>query len=199
MPTDPLESSRPLPIGERYRPGAIAFHWVMFGVVVIVGILGLMHDSWPKQMQAFWINVHALVGILLWLVLLARLAYRLRHSPPTLPANIGAFSRRFSSPVHVLLYALMFVIPIVGFVTFVYHGRSLDFGAFQLNFGIKKNRAIFGPTEDVHGYLAYALFALAGLHALAALWHRYALRDGVLNRMTLWPARDFSRTRELRR
>lgn len=176
---------RPLPVGERYRAGAIVFHWAMFGLVVIVGTLGLLHDSWPKKTQAFWINVHALIGILLWLALLARLGYRLRHSPPTLPADLGAFSRRFSSPVHVTLYALMFIIPIIGFVTFVYHGRAFDFGAFQLNFGIEKNREIFAPTEDVHGYLAYALFALAGLHALAALWHRYILHDGVLERMTL--------------
>jgi cytochrome b561 len=99
--------------------------------------------------------------------------------------SIGAFSRRFSSPVHFLLYALMFIIPIIGFVTFVYHGRVFDFGAFELNFGIKKNRAVFAPTEDIHGYLAYALFAIAGLHALAALWHRYILHDGVLGRMML--------------
>ena len=185
MPTDPLESSHPLHMEERYRPSAIVFHWVVFGLVVTVGILGLLHDSWPKQTQAFWINVHALIGILLWLVLLARFGHRLRHSPPALPAGTGAFSRRFSSPVHLALYALMFIIPILGVVTFVYHGRVFDFGAFEVNLGIKKNRAIFGPTEDIHGYLAYALFALAGLHALAALWHRYILRDGVLARMTL--------------
>jgi cytochrome b561 len=185
MPTDPLESPRPLPMEERYRAGAVVFHWAMFGLVVIVGILGLLHDSWPKRTQAFWINVHALIGILLWLVLLARFGHRLCHSPPMLPAGIGEFSRRFSSLVHLVLYALMFIIPIIGSVTFIYHGRVFDFGAFQLNFGIKKNRAIFGPTEDIHGYLAYALFALAGLHALAALWHRYILHDGVLARMTL--------------
>jgi cytochrome b561 len=187
MPTDPLESSRPLPLEQRYRPGAVVFHWVMFGLVVIVGILGLLHDSWPKQTQAVWINVHSLIGLLLWLVLVARFAYRLRHSPPTLPADMGAFSRRFSSPVHLLLYALMFVIPILGVVTFVYHGRVFNFGVFELDLGIKKNRSIFEPAEDIHGYLAYALFALAGLHALAALWHRYILHDGVLARM--WPVR----------
>jgi cytochrome b561 len=39
-------------------------------------------------------------------ILLARIGYRLRHSPPALPAKIGAFSQRFSSPVHLVLYAL---------------------------------------------------------------------------------------------
>ncbi len=184
---DPLETYQPLPVTGHYRTGAIAFHWAMFVLVVIVGVLGLLHDSWPRQTQAFWINIHALIGLLLWLLLLARFGYRLRHSPPALPAAVGAFSRRFSSPVHMTLYALMFVIPIIGVVTFVYHGRVFHFGLFDVDFGVKKNRAIFGPTEDIHGYLAYALFALAGLHALAALWHQWVLHDGVLARM--WPAR----------
>jgi cytochrome b561 len=188
MPTDPLESPHPLPTGQRYRPGAITFHWIMFGLVVIVGVLGLLHDSWPKQSQAFWINIHALIGLLLWLTLLARVGYRLRHAPPALPEGIGAFSRRFSSPVHLILYALMFVIPIVGVVTFIYHGRAFNFGVFQIDFGVKKDKAIFGPTEDIHGYLAYTLFAVAGLHALAALWHRFVLHDGVLARML--PSRE---------
>jgi cytochrome b561 len=157
----------------------------MFGLVVIVGILGLLHDSWPKQIQSFWINVHALIGILLWSVLVARFVYRLRHSPPALPVGTGSLSRRLSSPVHWALYTLMFVTPIFGFVTFVYHGRIFNLGVLELNLGVKKDPAIFRPTEDIHGYLAYALFALAGLHALAALWHRFVLRDGVLARMWL--------------
>lgn len=187
MTTDPLETAQPLHPQGHYRLVAIAFHWTMFVLVVVVGVLGLLHDSWPKSTQAYWINVHALIGILLWVTLLARFGYRLHHPPPSLPANIGAFSRRFSSPVHFALYGLMFIVPIIGVVTFLYHGRVFHFGLFDLDFGVKKNRAVFEPTEDIHGYLAYALFALAGLHALAALWHHLMLRDRVLVRM--WPAR----------
>ena len=187
MTTDPRESSRPQLAMQRYGGGAKAFHWTMFALVVIVGALGLLHDTWPKQTQAFWINVHALVGLLLWAELLARLGWRYRHAPPALPVGVGRFAQRLSSPVHWLLYALMFVTPILGFITFVYHGRVFDFGLFQINPGIAKNRAIFHPTEDIHGYLAYALFGLAGLHALAALWHQFYLHDGVLMRM--WPGK----------
>ena len=184
---DPLETARPLAPGGRYRSGAIAFHWGMFLLVVIVGALGLLHDSWPKSLHVFWINIHALLGILLWLVLIARFGYRLRHTPPALPAAVGSLALRFSSPVHLMLYAVLFITPILGFVTFIYHGRVFDLGLFQVDFGIQKDRAIFEPTEDVHGYLAYAIFALAGLHALAALWHQFVLRDGVLGRMWLTP------------
>lgn len=185
MSSDPLESSRPLPSVKRYGGGAMAFHWGMFVLVVIVGVLGLLHDTWPQQTQSFWINVHAVIGLAMWALLIARLGWRYRHAPPPLPDSVGSFARRFSSPVHWLLYTLLFVTPILGFITFVYHGRVFDFGFVRLNLGIAKNRAIFHPTEDIHGYLAYALFALAGLHALAALWHQLYLRDGVLMRM--WP------------
>jgi cytochrome b561 len=189
MPTDPLETSQPLQRSERYGAGAVAFHWAMFVLVVIVGVLGLLHDDWPKQTQGFWINVHALIGLLLWFVLIARFWWRSRHAPPALPMGIGGFARRFSSPVHLALYALMFITPILGFVTFIFHGRSFDFGLFQIDFGVKKNKSIFGPTEGIHGYLAYALFVIAGLHALAALWHQFYLHDGVLGRMSPFGAR----------
>jgi cytochrome b561 len=173
---------------ERYGAGAVGFHWATFVLVVVVGILGLLHDSWPKRTQASWINVHAMLGLLLWATLIARIWWRRRHHPPLLPSGVSEFSRRVSAPVHRALYALMFVTPIVGVVTFIWHGRIFDFGLFRLDFGVPSNRAVFRPTEDIHGYLAYAIFALAGFHAAAALWHHFFLRDGVLGRM--WPMKE---------
>jgi cytochrome b561 len=87
--------------------------------------------------------------------------------------------------VHLLLYLLVFVTPLIGIVTFIWHGRAFDFGLFQVDFGVRKNPAIFHPTEDLHGYLAYTLFALIGIHLLAALWHQFVWRHRLLRRM--WP------------
>jgi len=186
-----LSQSTPAP--GRYDAGAVAFHWATFALVVVVGVLGLLHDSWPDASQAFWINLHAVLGLVLWFTLIARLGWRSRHAPPPLPAHSGDLARRLSGPVHLALYALLFVTPLIGVVTFVYHGRIFDFGLFRIDPGIAKNRAIFHPTEDVHGYLAYAIFGLAGLHAGAALWHQFYRRDGLLARM--WPGRRGARAR----
>src|SRR5512138_2567564 len=128
MAKDPLETTQRLHQPGRYGKAAIRFHWLTFVLVVIVGVLGLLHDDWPKRTQSFWINIHALLGSLLWLVLLARFSWRVWHMPPPLAEDVSRFARRFSSPVHFSLYSLLFVIPLLGFVTFIYHGRVFDFG-----------------------------------------------------------------------
>jgi cytochrome b561 len=178
----------PVPLSNypgRYGIPAIVLHWVTALLVIVVGVLGLLHDSWPRSTQAYWINIHALVGLLLWLLVMLRLGWRTRRPPPPLPADFGPVSRRLAGPVHGLLYLLLLVIPVLGIVTFVYHGRVFDFGLFRVDFHVERNRAIFHPTEDIHGYLAYALFALAGIHLLVALWHHFVRHDGLLRRM--WP------------
>jgi len=169
----------------RYGIAAILLHWVLFVLVIAVGTLGLLHDDWPKHSQAFWINVHALLGLLLWILLLWRSWLRLKQPPPPLPPDFTPAMRHLARAVHLALYLLLFITPIMGVITFIWHGRSLDLGILQLHFGVAKNHAVFEPTEDLHGYLAYGIFALAGVHILAALWHQFVKHDGVLRRM--WP------------
>jgi len=170
-----------------YGRTAIGFHWAMAVLVVAAGILGLLHDSWPRATQARWIDIHALIGLAIWVLLLPRFAWRLTHPVPDLPSDVGEFSRRASYPVHLLMYLLLFVIPIFGIVTFIWHGRVFDFGLFRIDPHVRAERAIFHPTENIHGYLAYTLFGLIGLHVLAALWHHFVRHDQVLRRM--WPGR----------
>lgn len=187
--TDPLHAAAPLPDDQRYGSAAITFHWLAFVLLILVGTLGLLHDSWPdRPTQTFWINVHALLGLLLWFLTMARFAWRLGHTPPRLPTGVGEFSRRVSPYLHLALYGLLLLTPVLGIVTFIWHGRVLDLGLFRIDFHVPSNRAIFHPTEDIHGYLAHTLFALAGVHALAALWHQFYLHDGLLRRM--WPDRS---------
>jgi cytochrome b561 len=167
----------------RYSATAITIHWVAAVLIVFLGTIGLRLESMPRADQPYWINVHGSVGLIYLAIVLARITWRMGHRPPDLPPDVGEFSRRTSHPIHMLMYALMLAIPLFGIVAFVWHGRAFDYGVFKLDFGIASNRAIFHPAEDVHGWLAYVLFALAGLHMLAALWHHIVRKDGVLKRM----------------
>src|ERR1700722_6504000 len=130
-------TQRPSPSDEpaRYRLGAVVLHWVSALFVVIVGILGLLDDSWSKQTQGLWLNMHAVLGLLGWVLNIARLAWRFRHPAPLGPDDAGQLSRRLSGPVHAALYVLMLVIPILGIITFIWHARVFDFGLFPVGFG----------------------------------------------------------------
>lgn len=181
---DVLAAGRPIaPALIRYGSTAVAFHWAVAALVVFLGTLGLLFDDIPKESRAFWINVHGCVGLVYFALVIARLVWWTSHKPPDLPPDIGEFDRRFSLAAHHLLYALMVLIPIFGFVAFVWHGRVFDYGLARLNFGVASNRDVFHPAEEVHQLLAYCLFGLAALHAAAALYHHFVRRDGVLLRM----------------
>ncbi len=168
---------------ERYDAAAVVFHWTVAALIVFLGVLGLLFDDLPKQARPFWINVHGSVGLVYLALVVARLAWRIGHRPPRLPPNVGAFSRRAASAVHHLLYALMLITPVLGLIAYVWHGRTFDYGLFQVNFGVALNRPVFHPAEEIHQLLAYMLFALAALHVLGALWHQYVRRDGLLLRI----------------
>jgi cytochrome b561 len=123
--------------------------------------------SFPKQNQPFWVNVHGTVGLLYVAVVLVRIGWRLSQQPPELPPDIGEFSRRTSTPVHLLLYALMLVVPAMGMVAYVWHGRALDYGLFRMDFAIPLTPNIFKPAETMHGWLAYGLLEI--LNSVSAL------------------------------
>ncbi len=167
----------------RYGAGAVAFHWTVAALIVFLGALGLLFDEIPREARPFWINVHVCVGLIYFALVVPRVLWRATHKAPDLPPDIGEFSRRTSFAVHHLLYVLMLLIPVVGVVARVWHGRSFDYGVFQLNFGVASNPAVFHPAEKIHQLLAYALLALAGLHAAGALYHHFVRRDGILLRM----------------
>jgi cytochrome b561 len=174
---------------ERYDAAAVAFHWTVAALIVVLGALGLLFDDMPREARPFWINLHACVGLIYFGLVVARLAWRVTRRAPALPSDMGELTRRAASLAHGLLYGLMLALPVLGFVAFVWRGRAFDYGLFQMNFGVAVDRAVFKAAEQLHALLAYALFALAGLHGAAALYHQFVRRDGLLLRMAPGRAR----------
>ena len=119
----------------RYGAGAVTFHWTVAALIVFLGGLGLLFDDIPSAARPFWVNVHVCVGLIYFALVIARVLWRTTHKAPDLGPDIGEFSRRTSFAVHHLLYVLMLLIPVVGVVARVWHGRGFDYGVFQLDFG----------------------------------------------------------------
>jgi cytochrome b561 len=94
--------------------------------------------------------------------------------------------KRISTAVHFALYVLLATTVILGVANAWVRGNNI-FGLFSLPSFAPGDKALRGQIEDLHSWSANTLVILAGIHALAGLWHHYILKDGVLRRML--PAR----------
>jgi len=167
---------------------AMTLHWIVATLVIFVGALGLAFDWIPRASRLFWINIHTSVGLVMFGFILMRALWRVANPPP--PPNPG-----WSRPVvvtshltHMALYALMLVLPVIGIVAYVWHGRVFDYGLFRLDFGVAAQKGVYEPAEELHQWLAYVLMGLVGLHVVGALWHHFVARDGIFARIL--PLRD---------
>lgn len=173
-------------MSERYTHVAIALHWSIAGLIVIALALGLTIDLFPATLKSAAINAHALLGLAVLALSLYRLAWRLGHRPPELPATMSPLARLAAKLVHIALYALMMVVPLIGVPALLWRGRGLDLGLVQLASPFARTPEIYRPLTEAHELAAYTLVGLAIAHAGAAIYHHYVQRDDVLSRMAPW-------------
>ena len=174
---------------DHFDSTAVALHWTTAALIVVAFGLGLAVDAFPKYWEHAVVNTHSLLGIAIIALTAARIAWRLGHAPPPLPAEVGGpVVRRAAAVVHFLLYTLMVAVPLIGIPVLLYRGLAIDLGLFQVPSPFARTPAIFRPLQEAHELAAYALIGLAAAHMLAALYHHFIRRDEVLLQM-LRPAR----------
>ena len=123
-----------------YGTGAVVLHWIVTLMIVGMATFGLYMETINGKAQDPWVNVHGCVGLIFSVLVVSRLIWRIMTPPPPLPANTNALARMTSTPVHWLLYGLMLVIAVPGFIAFVWHGRAFNYGLFSLNEVVPESR-----------------------------------------------------------
>lgn len=173
-----------VPAPDRYDAVTIVFHWVTALLVVVLFGTALVRDYAPREWRLFWLEgIHVSFGIALAAVLVGRLVWRVVGG-----RRLAAAGTRFTAPlsrlVHWVLYGLLAVQVGLGFSLRWLQGEAFSFfGLFSIPSLLASNRALAHQVEDIHNLAAWALIVVAGGHAVAALVHRYVLKDGVLRRM----------------
>jgi hypothetical protein len=138
---------------------------------VLIGALGLLGASWLRQMLDTWINIHALFGLLLCGLVLARCRWRVRHSLPMLPADVRRISGHLSRTVYLLLYVVIAIRQVIGILDGVWHGRAVDFNLLDARFRTGPDYPGFNPKDDFQLFVASGLCALLFVRVLAfQLW-----------------------------
>jgi cytochrome b561 len=174
--------------GHRYGFVAITLHWTMAALLIALLMLGLYMVSLPDAgfdvRKINLILIHKQLGILALALAAARMAWRISNPLPALVSTIPDWQKFVARFVHLLFYALMFALPITGWLMSSAAGIPVSFfGLFSLPDYLSYDDYLFKSFIAIHKWLAYGLIFLVLLHAGAALGHHFVLKDETLKKM----------------
>jgi len=169
----------------KYTGGAIVLHWLMMLLIFILFGLGWYMTELPKDSpeRTWFFALHKSVGLTTALMAIVRVIWRLLHTPPALPETIERWKRRAAGATHHLLYLLMFVQPVSGYISSSFSGYSTRFWGIPLPDWGWKDQALNELFTNIHVASSVALLTLIVLHMLGAVHHGWAREDAVLRRM----------------
>ena len=172
----------------RYHGVAIALHWIV-GLLVLGQIaLGWWMLELPKSppgLRAGWFNGHKSIGLTIALLVIVRLAWRLRHPAPPLPVSMPPWQARASRASHFLLYACLVVQPLAGYLGSSFTRYPIKYFGITLPHWGWDSPALKELFSMIHFACAIVFMTLIALHVAAALKHLLVDRDAVFQRM--WP------------
>ena len=130
-------------------------------------------------------QLHKTIGLTVFGLAAIRLVVLLRLGRPGWDAALPPWQRHAAKTMHVLLYGLLFVVPVLGYLTAatsVTEVPTLFLGVIPIPHIAAADAALSAVVTPVHRALAVALVLLACAHALAAVRH-HVLGSDVLRRM----------------
>ena len=145
---------------------------------LVIGLLALSgtiyHVIFLKAAREGWPVVSQIV----------RLVVRFTRRTPPLPADLPGWQVLAAKASHVLLYALMLILPLLGWSMISAAGDPVMLSeSLRLPSILPADAQTFALLRKAHGYLAYLLFLTVLVHLAAALFHGWVRRDEVLDSM----------------
>ncbi|UCV10328.1 cytochrome b [Dechloromonas denitrificans] len=170
---------------KHYTRTAKSLHWLM--AILLIGLLALgfyMHDLplSPEKLQLY--SWHKWAGVSAFLLVLVRLAWRITHQPPALPASMPKPLQWIAHAGHLALYLLMLAIPLSGWLMSSAKGfQTVWFGLLPIPDLIGKDKELGQLLQTIHMGLNLLFVATLLGHIAAALKHHFIDKDDILRRM----------------
>jgi cytochrome b561 len=169
----------------RYSVFGLSLHWVMAVVVLIAFLYGPGGSETRVYAAArdFDRRLHETLGLTVFALALVRVLWRLGATTPELPAQ-GRWMVLAARSVQLAMYILFFALPVTAISGAWLEGHPLTLLAgIEVQPLLGESHALGASIAEIHTWLGDALMWLAGLHALAGLFHHFVLKDGVLASM----------------
>jgi cytochrome b561 len=161
------------------------FHWVIVLLIIAQWVIAERADDLPNGMAKLQtLALHKSIGMTVFMLAILRLVWRWANPVPMLDAVTKSWERVLAGLSHVLLYGLIFAIPVSGLLMSSAHAYSVSwFGLFQWPDFVKPDHELAETLETIHKGLFKVLLGVAILHVLGALKHHVIDRNEVLKRM----------------
>lgn len=169
----------------RYSLVAMLFHWTIAVLVILNWRLAdNAHHAKAAEGAALMAD-HKAFGILILALTLGRLAWRLSHPAPALPAAYSSWEKILARGTHVLFYVFLVALPLGGWIANSLGGKPVDFfGWFTIPaLPIGQSKGLSHEIFGLHATFAMVFIYLIGLHILGALKHTFFDKDGGIFRM----------------
>jgi cytochrome b561 len=169
------------------RYGALqrALHWTMAALILTLIPMGItMTNMGDGGLKNATYELHKSFGIIVFVLAVIRVAARVGLGVPPPEASLTPFQRKASGAVHHVLYVLIVIVPLAGYV-----GTSMCCAPVNLFWTVPVPVNLPGGFETakivfvVHKAGAMLMAALVIGHIGAALLHAFHYRDGVMRRM----------------
>jgi cytochrome b561 len=171
-----------------YGTARRVMHWTMAILILPMLVVGMamIQPGWPRAVQNTMFILHKNIGSLLLLLIVLRVIIARRNPGDPLPDSLSVWQRRAAHASHGLLYVLMLVMPLSGYIRVRAGGFPIEaLDRLGLPTLVPKSETLAATAKTVHELGAYAIAALLALHIAAALHHALILRDGTWSR--IWP------------
>jgi len=172
------------PEPKKFTPLSRVLHWLTAALVFAALLIGFVMVNTISGHGAL-VMVHKSLGALILLLMVVRVVNRLTHHPPAWPPTIGALEGKVVVLSEKLLYTLLLLQPLVGWAMLsAAGGPVVVFGALRLPRIAPFDAQVFWILRQTHSVIAYTLMVVIAAHISAVLWHTFALRDRLIERMT---------------
>ena len=162
----------------KYHPFLRVLHWLMALLLLSQIFLGwymeYSEDTMGKDSPAHLAlyNLHKSLGIIILILVSARLVTRLTTFVPPFPETISPLMRAAAIATHYTMYALIVIIPLIGYAMSDSLGKGVKFFGMPLPKILPDNQELGESLSTLHNILAYTLLALIVVHVAAVIRHR---------------------------
>jgi cytochrome b561 len=164
---------------------------LMAVMVLVMLFLGVGMAASVSERYRLFVAIHRPLGVAVLVLVAIRLVNRLLHPPPPLPGSLPRLQQFAAKASHVVLYALMFIMPLLGWgMLSAARYPIVMFGSMQLPPILPRDPALYAVLRQLHTDFAFLLFGVFLAHMGAALLHGLIRRDGVFESMASWGRRS---------